>query len=1149
MQRVPFIVKDLSVHRMPGFSRGMEPFRALSPNINIIAGPNASGKSSTARVIQSLIWKGGAVEVHAEGSVMTGDTRWEITLDGGRRKIQREGIDDEFTGIPSPDSSGRYMLALHDLISANDSDLARHITRESVGGFDLDQARDRLGYSNLIKNRGAGNDYNEAVKKYNLSKSRQEELKKQEERLRELHLEKAEAERAAGLASFYGAVRDYLSAKLDFESKSSLLEKFPDGIEKVSGDEYKNIEALDLEIEDAQKEIENAGILSARTGERLSALNLPSGGMEQVVTEELDLRVRELERLERETTETDKRIAALQIEETQALGSIGASAETAGWEGLKLDDVTGLDRFFQRFHQYRSERQFYRARMDGLEKVAGAGGPAPVEKLKEGIKLLSCWLQEERSITGLRRLWVPVLVACGIVSSLSVLIAGGWGLLAVLTVVAAGIFAWNDRRAPENSVRQSDYEKTGLRQPGEWETDRVAGLLYDLVSDLALAEKSDENLRDTAQCRKQLDWAEEKLAGLREEADRLLERLKALPGLPGERLEDYDGLHWFIVNVISWQKCHTALLSCIAARDEIMLEHKKTLTKFNELAVNYVGGTASDAAGARARLQKLIQDASTWKDCTDEITRLDGQVIDKKKQVERALKRQKEIYEKLGIENGLKDLVLDRVSVLEEYKDARQQLLKSEALFSEKQSLMSAHSLFAAEKEQALALAPDEIYTRIKSFDEEAQKRDEIQETIVRIETEVNSVKKGHDLETALKERDEAEEDLVALFERNLISVTGQLLVDSLKRETRDQNQPKVFKRASEVFTTITRGRYELRLDPGDASAFRAYDTVLKLGQDLGELSTGTRIQLVLAVRLAFIETQESAVRLPVLADELLANCDDIRASAIIEALVGISREGRQIFYFTAQGDEVARWKSYLDDHSDVPLKIIHLTGHEGRSTTGSALPGFGSFDLVGNIPQPDGAGRNEYRDMLGVPRFSILEDGTARLHLWYLVEDNKLLYNCLKNGISRWGQLESFLSAGCLDGFDEKLKDKLEKKVRLLERFCELYCRGRSRPVTGDIIRQSGAVSGNHIDKVIAKLEEVDYDPEKLVNALKKGEVPRFQKVKATELKQFFIKEEYINDQESLSKEDILLKLNAYLSTIGLDPVEAERFLKEIEP
>jgi len=70
MKKAPYILKDLSIYKMPGFPRGLDNFDNLADNINIVAGPNASGKSSTARIIQQLIWHNKTKGLHAEGSVV-----------------------------------------------------------------------------------------------------------------------------------------------------------------------------------------------------------------------------------------------------------------------------------------------------------------------------------------------------------------------------------------------------------------------------------------------------------------------------------------------------------------------------------------------------------------------------------------------------------------------------------------------------------------------------------------------------------------------------------------------------------------------------------------------------------------------------------------------------------------------------------------------------------------------------------------------------------------------------------------------------------------------------------------------------------------------------------------------------------------------
>ena len=400
-----------------------------------------------------------------------------------------------------------------------------------------------------------------------------------------------------------------------------------------------------------------------------------------------------------------------------------------------------------------------------------------------------------------------------------------------------------------------------------------------------------------------------------------------------------------------------------------------------------------------------------------------------------------------------------------------------------------------------------------------------------------------------MTEQEEALNNLEQLYENNLSSISGKLIIDQLKEETREQNQSKVFKRANQLLNRITNGRYELRLEDKKEPAFRAYDTVLKLGQDLSKLSTGTRIQLLLSVRLAFIETQESSIKLPILADELLANSDDIRAKAIIEALIEISKEGRQVFYFTAQADEVTKWRSFLEKSKNISYKIIELTGGQNETINYETNePAFRSFDFIQNIPVPANKSHWEYGKLLQVTPFNILSDEPEQIHLWYLVEDNKLLFHCLKKGIRQWGQLASFVrNNGTIEGLDEDTMFHFQNKVKLLERFIELYCIGRPRPIDREILEQSDAVSGNFIEEVNTKLVELDRNPIKLIRALKNREVSGFRDNKTDELEQYLTNEGYIDYHEALGKDEILVQLNALLSNLDVDTAEAESLINRI--
>jgi hypothetical protein len=170
-------------------------------------------------------------------------------------------------------------------------------------------------------------------------------------------------------------------------------------------------------------------------------------------------------------------------------------------------------------------------------------------------------------------------------------------------------------------------------------------------------------------------------------------------------------------------------------------------------------------------------------------------------------------------------------------------------------------------------------------------------------------------------------------------------------------------------------------------------------------------------------------------------------------------------------------------------------------------------------------------------------------LHLWYLMEDLQLLYNCLQNRITTYGQLDSFQKyGGTIRGLSAETWQSLKETARLLNFYQELYAQGRPKPIDRQVLADSGAVSGNFIDAAAAKLKELGNDPEKLVSALRSGAVSRFSKSKADELEQYLLNTGYLDDRPKISDEDILIRLQAFLSNYTTSQAEAESFLKQFE-
>ncbi|WML26307.1 AAA family ATPase [Neobacillus sp. OS1-33] len=118
--------------------------------------------------------------------------------------------------------------------------------------------------------------------------------------------------------------------------------------------------------------------------------------------------------------------------------------------------------------------------------------------------------------------------------------------------------------------------------------------------------------------------------------------------------------------------------------------------------------------------------------------------------------------------------------------------------------------------------------------------------------------------------------------------------------EFREKNQSTILDMAGEIFRRFTSGKYmELRVDYDDNTPF--IEAVHSDGtkRRVHQMSDGTRDQLFLSLRLAFVQQHlDSSDPLPVIIDDVFVNFDDERTKAALEVLHELS-EKTQILYFT----------------------------------------------------------------------------------------------------------------------------------------------------------------------------------------------------------------------------------------------------------
>ena len=89
-----------------------------------------------------------------------------------------------------------------------------------------------------------------------------------------------------------------------------------------------------------------------------------------------------------------------------------------------------------------------------------------------------------------------------------------------------------------------------------------------------------------------------------------------------------------------------------------------------------------------------------------------------------------------------------------------------------------------------------------------------------------------------------------------------------------------------------------------------------------------------MCVRLAFVEHLEDGknIKLPLLFDETLASTDDERAPMVARTIGEICKQGRQVFYFTAQQDEIDKIREAVSDGLGINVNVIDFDAVVGAA-------------------------------------------------------------------------------------------------------------------------------------------------------------------------------------------------------------------------
>jgi uncharacterized protein YhaN len=1142
----PVTVEEVDIVRAPGFETEGFELDEFSSGINIIYGPNGAGKTTTAESIMKVLWPDAATDnERLVGQVSLNGEQWRIDVQNGTADYQRNGQETTPPTLPSADQRDRYHLSLHDLLQQDirNESFAETIERESAGGYDLSAAHEALEYddSPISRRMGVYQAAEDAIETWRGERDEARDLEEERSRLAKLENELKEAKQAREKAEALEQAIEYQEAKTEYERASERLDDFPDKLEDVSGDELQRVDELTEEIEEWTREKQDASEDQQAAQQEIANAALSENESLDGVLKRLKQRRDRLADCESRENEVEEELARAKKTREQTHEEIPLDIEQSDLQELDPSSLAEISNFARLVDEVRATRKQQERLTDWGE--IDTEPEANQDALEDGSKALEEWLMAEparKAETSGQAAFRIGAISGGIVSLAGVALGSLVNpLLFGVVPVGLALFAYGyqqretgDSSESPRTTHRNSFERTELEPPVSWSEEDVRKRLTELYNALAEHQVLEERRqqRETALAEQDLESKEKQLAQKREE---LQDRIGATPATTDTDIE----LAVIVRRVHDWQQAHDEVEGLQAELEEIQDNLESEREKLQDELTEYDYDSPRDSATATEQIRDLEQRWTNHQEAKRKLSTAEDALEKADTKIQKLETNHDEVFTNLELDPGNRERLKTLCEQIEDYEDAKREVDKTSGVVErERQKLQTLPGYEPEFEERELS----DLRQAFNETEAIAERYDRLNEQITEIKTKIETAKKESKVEDAITEKNRALNSLDEHLESDYAAMVGDVLVEHLQEETIEANRPAVFQRADSLLVTITHGRYELLLEEGEQT-FRAYDRANQQGFALEELSTGTRLQVLLAVRLAFVEQQEHDTQLPIILDETLANTDDLRAEVIIDSMIELARDGRQIFYFTAQGDEVAKWQAAVEARDDVEYNLIDLS--EAREIERKIqLPDLDEIgDITPSPPSPEEHDHASYGEELEVGQFNPYT-GAGTAHLWYVVEDIAALHDLLELGIERWGQLNNLIERGRNEFIpaDAETIEHIQQAGAALEEFVDAWRVGRGDPVDRAALEATDAVSDNFIDRVTELAEEVGGDAERLINAIHDGKIDRFRSGKADDLEEYLRANGYLVSRESLSDDEIRIRMIQGLVDHGVSRGEA---------
>ena len=1125
-------LRRLSIRALPGIEPGFT-FEPAGDGVNVVTGPNAIGKSSLARALQYLL---GRIDrrrdppnLHLEAEFRAGDVRWTVRRTGRQVDWKRDGERVDRPPLPGARQFGLYRLAMESLLAADESDrdLADTLLLAVRGGFDLDVARVA----------GIGPRFARSDERRLLARRR--ELSEVQREYRDLQIHEAnlpglerrieEAKEASALTEWLETALNLHEAIRKRQECGAALEGFPVEMAGLHGDEIESLKKLDEEEARLGEELEKARRAMADSARELKTTGLAN---DRPDSEHMAQVKRLLQRVERDSIEREGARIALKDAEARLTG---ARSELGGGEGPPGLDAGSLERARNFIEPLGDLRVRQREIEQRLEMAGTPPEQSEIDQLRQGVGALQNWLAAEEAGAAAeappwlwyasRTAWWATLTLAGM-SAAAALQAGVWiafggalgAVVVLISVTWLGRLAATRAASPMDTARRR-FAETGLVPPPEWSERSVREhLRLKLEARLNRLLVRQELAEGAARLRADLETIKKDIGKLETEKDALAGELGIDPELSGAPFLR------FIAATENWDRARSdhagreASLRTINARIGENAAHIRSLLKPWRMADAPPLGdsTATAELGAlHVAFDALEARLSRAKEAEGAIGSGRDSVESREKRLQDIETAKSDLFARAGLESGVHEELARRIDRMEAWRQAGDKLKLAE---NEERRL---RRLLAGEKALIDAVENDaaqELRQRLRVASDKAGEHTGLIQEQQDIKTLLQKARKEHKLERAVGELIQAEEALKDKREEILLHAATEVLLDDVERAFKTEREPDLLRKARERFERVT--AHSFTLEFSGKTGFCARDLRQGEPRALAELSSGTRMQLLLALRMAWIEDRErGGESLPLFLDEALTTSDEDRFAVMAQTLSRLAEsDGRQIFYLSARRHEAALWERATGSAPPV----VDLAGIRKAA---APLSSAGTrIELPPSLPPPNGQDAESYAARIGVPVVHPRGDAGG-LHVFHILRDDLPLLHRL---METWrmvtvGQLESLLAsdAARVAISERQTRHRLLQRCKAARYWIELWRQGRGRTVGSAVLDESRAVSDIFLDRAANLARELEGDGEALVVALRAGRLKGFRTSKTDRLDEWLAANGYIDDAAVLESEE----------------------------